>query len=427
MKVAMFTNTYLPYVGGVAESVERLRANLRARGHDVFVIAPTYDEVAEDDGNVYRIPALKNLSGSDFSMVLPINPDIASRLDKFRPDIVHTHHPYLLGNSAARYAASRDLPLVFTHHTMYEHYACYSPVELKAIKKYIVRMTAGYANFCDAVIAPSPSTAEIIRGRGVETPVYVVPTGVDTALYARGDGAAARRRNGIPAAAVLIGTVCRLAPEKNVEFLARAAAEALKADGERWMLVVGEGSSRRGMQDIFDSAGVGGRVRFAGVLRGRRLRDAYHAMDVFAFASKAETQGVVILESLATGCPVVAMDVPGVRQIVTPGRNGELTAGEDAAAFAAAVGDILSRDDDAKRALREAAIKSAEPFDVNVCAGRVIEIYRRLIRRAPRHKSLKNEDWQKFTSLLEREWDIWSNRFESFSEAVLRQQRSDKN
>src|SRR5207302_412824 len=129
-----------------------------------------------------------------------------------------------------RVAVTRKVPLVFTHHTMYEQYTHYLPAATETVKNFAVHLPTGYANLCDHVIAPSPSIAAILRERGVETPISSIPTGIDPNLFAQGDGAAARRKYGIPEGAFVIGHVGRLALEKNLVFLAHAVAALVHSD-----------------------------------------------------------------------------------------------------------------------------------------------------------------------------------------------------
>src|SRR3989339_50554 len=130
MKICMFTNTYLPHVGGVARSVNSFATELRNRGNEVLVIAPVfpgYEAHDSEETDIIRVPAIQQFNGSDFSLSIPVPFFIDERIDAFDPDIIHSHHPYLLGDAALRAARRRRLPLVFTHHTLYERYVHYVP------------------------------------------------------------------------------------------------------------------------------------------------------------------------------------------------------------------------------------------------------------------------------------------------------------
>ena len=220
----MFTNTYTPHVGGVARSVSAFAAAYRARGHAVLVVAPELDGQPADEPGVLRVPAVQHFNGTDFAVPLPVPGLLHAALVDFQPQVVHAHHPFLLGDTALRVAAYRDLPVVFTHHTQYEQYTHYVPGDSPAIRRFVTQLSTDFANLCDCVFAPSESVAAIIRQRGVIAPLQVVPTGVDTAAFAQGDGAALRESLEIPKTAFLVGHVGRLAKEKNLDFLAEALA-----------------------------------------------------------------------------------------------------------------------------------------------------------------------------------------------------------
>jgi len=187
MKICMFTNTYLPHVGGVARSVDFFAKDLRKLGHRVLVVAPTFPTdmgPVEDNDRVLRVPAVQNFNGSDFSVTIPAPFIVSQRIENFKPDILHSHHPFLMGDTALRIARRRDLPLVFTHHTLYERYTHYVPLDSKALQDFVINLSTRYANFCDRVVAPSSSIARLIRRRGVQRPIEEIPTGVDADFFA---------------------------------------------------------------------------------------------------------------------------------------------------------------------------------------------------------------------------------------------------
>src|SRR6056297_394470 len=283
MNILIVTNTFTPHVGGVARSVEAFTAEYRRRGHRVLVLAPEFPDMEEDATDVIRIPAIQNFNASDFSVVLPLHPSLSEEVDDFNPDVVHSQHPFLLGSTAVRLARHRKLPLVFTHHTLYEQYTHYVPGDSPALKRFTIELATRYANLCDQVFAPSESIRDIIRERGVEKPIEVVPTGVQPERFARGDRTFFRAAHDIPDDAFVVGHLGRLAPEKNLEFLARAVLRFLADHRDAMFLVVGAGPSENAIRKLFSEAGLADRLRIAGVLEKQALANALHAMDVFAF------------------------------------------------------------------------------------------------------------------------------------------------
>lgn len=419
MNIVMVTNTYLPHVGGVARSVEGFRRHYLALGHRVLVIAPMFEGVPENEEGVVRLPAIQNFNGSDFSVRVPVPGLLGAPLDEFKPDIVHSHHPYLMGDTAQRIAAARNLPLVFTHHTMYELYTHYVPANASALARFVKSLATGYANMCDCVIAPSASTAKILKRRGVVTPIAIVPTGVETSEYATGNGRAFRKARGIPAKAFLVGHVGRLAPEKNLGFLARSVARFLEDSPEARLLVVGSGPSEQAMRDLFEREGLTARLHFAGSLQGQELVDAYHAMDVFAFASKSETQGMVLTEAMAAGIPVVALAAPGAREVVEDGQNGRLLPKASAQSYARALAWIKGLSAARRRSLATHARRTARGFALRDCAKRSLARYELAI--ANRNAARQGEEdggWAKALRVLEAEWALWKNVAIAASEAL---------
>jgi len=416
MKLCMLTNTYRPHVGGVARSIETLVTQCRARGHEVRVVAPEFPGVvrgAEEAEGILRVPAIQNFNGSDFSVRVPVPQFLSARIDTFAPDVIHSHHPFLLGDTALRLAYRLHLPLVFTHHTLYENYTHYVPFDSGPLKRFVIRLATDYANCCDAVIAPSESMARLMRGRGVRAPVHVIPTGVDTRAFARGDGPGFRAERGLPRDALVLGHVGRLASEKNLGYLGRAVTEALRAHRDWYFLLVGDGPESRMLRAMFEDAGLGARVLMTGKLTGHVLHDAYGAMDAFLFASQSETQGMVVAEAMAAGNPVIALDGPGVRDVVRDDGNGRLLPGKaEPSAFAAALAAL----DDVERLdmWRRGALATARDYDQGRCAERVLALYQGL---QPGRRGRRDDgDWTWWDRLLGRidaEWELLTAKADS--------------
>jgi len=404
VNILMMTNTYWPHVGGVARSVAAFSRCYRERGHEVLVVAPEFPGAPDHEPDVVRIPAIQNFNGSDFSVVLPVPLNLERAVREFEPDLVHAHHPFLVGSAALRLASWQSCPLVFTHHTMYEDYTHYVPGDSEAIKRFVVQLSTSYANLCDQVFAPSSSVAEVLAERGVTSPLAVVPTGVTTAGFTGGDRNRIRAWLGIPADAPVVGHLGRLAPEKNLGFLADAVVRLLAARPEAHCLVVGAGPSATDIARIGHAAGVAGRLHFAGQLSGQDLVDAYHAMDVFAFASLTETQGTVLVEAMAAGLPVVALDAPGAREVVEDGTNGRLLAEQDADAFASAVADCLDADEARRERQRTALADTARRFDMQTCADHALGIYQQLEAREGLDER-EHDAWYRSLRRIRTEWE----------------------
>ncbi len=420
MNILICTNTYLPHVGGVANAVRILAEGCVRADHDVLVVAPEFPGADDATGpvDVFRVPAIQNFNGSDFSVVLPIPVYLSETVRNFQPDIVHSHHPFLLGDTAIRLAALAGCPVVFTHHTMYERYTHYVPGHSSAMKRFAIELAGNYCDLCDRAIAPSESVADILRERGVDVPIDAVPTGVDTQAFADGDGESVRDDCGIGRDAFVVGYVGRLAPEKNLPFLAAAVADFVASTENTAFLVVGDGPSAADIERAFADRGIRNRLHLAGVRSDQDLVDAYHAMDLFAFASQSETQGLVLLEAMAAGKPVIAVDANGVRDLVDTGRNGILLPRENKEAFTRGLCRAHECPANEWQDLVAGAGQTAADNDVHTCIERVLKVYD-AARAAPRTKSQDADDrWQSVVRLLQREWELCCKHLAATNESL---------
>jgi glycosyltransferase involved in cell wall biosynthesis len=410
MNILMMTNTFSPHVGGVARSIEAFSKQYRQRGHRVLVVAPTFDNIEPDkESDIVRIPAIQHFHGSDFSVALPVPGKLHSAIENFKPDIVHSHHPFLVGGKALRVAHTHGLPLVFTHHTKYENYTHYLPGDSETLKRFVIGLSRNYANLCDQIFTPSESIAKLIRERGVRTPIAVVPTGVDVQRFQQGNGRLFRKSMGIPEDAFVIGHLGRLTAEKNLEFLSKAIVSFLsqaKNKPKCCFLLIGEGPVKNEIKISFDRQSLADRLYTAGVLGQSQIVNAYAAMNVFAFASKSETQGMVLTEAMAAGAPVVAIDASGVREVVRDGVNGRLLYNDDIDDFVDALNWMTSRQDTEIRHLIDGAIKTAYAFSIESCASKALNVYQQLCRQELHNRHHEYGMWTRTMHGIEAEWAI---------------------
>ncbi len=422
MNICMMTNTYLPHVGGVARSTSTFAEEYRKLKHKVLVVAPEFEGKPlpkRAASLVERVPAIQKFNGSDFSVRLPLAAGLSDRLDGFNADVIHAHHPFLLGDTALRVGANKNVPVIFTHHTRYEDYTHYVPFDSPTLKEIAINLSTEFANLCDGVIAPSESIAKLIRKRGVKTPVAVVPTGIDVKSFASGNGARFRKKFKIPANTFVVGHVGRLAPEKNLGYLTRAVAIFLKQTPSARFLVVGGGPSEEEMKKICAEQGVADQLILVGKHTGRTLHDAYRAMDVFAFASFTETQGMVLAEAMAAGLPAVALNASGVREVVQNGKNGFLLpARTPVKKFAQHLARLQATPALRKKMVKAAQATAAE-FSQEHCAKQAVEFYEK-IRKATRRERLLTEVTP-LGKLLDRvtiEWNLLAQKAQSVITAL---------
>lgn len=419
MNILLVTNTFTPHVGGVARSVTAFTEEYRRRGHKVMTIAPEFEDQPEQEDNVFRVQAWQKFNASDFSVALPVHPNLSKAVDAFQPDVVHSQHPFLLGHTAVRLARHRNLPLVFTHHTFYEHYTHYVPGDSPALKRYVIELCTRYANLADQVFAPSESVRDIIRSRGVHTPIEVVPTGLRLDKFEHSDGKAYRLSENIPGDAFVVGHLGRLAPEKNLEFLTEAILSFVQRHDRAHVMIIGVGPSEKDIREAFTEAGLSDRLHMLGVLTLPDLSHALHAMDVFAFASTSETQGMVVTEAMAAGLPVVALDASGVREVVVDRHNGRLLPEANVSAFSDALAWVADREAADREALKTAVRETAEAFSMQRSADLALRCYENVKPKSESQSSVNESLWEEITRAIKVEWDLLRN-IAGSGEAVVR-------
>jgi glycosyltransferase involved in cell wall biosynthesis len=278
-------------------------------------------------------------------------------------------------------------------------------------------MATEYCNLCTHVVAPSESIAALLRERGVMTPITAIPTGVDIAFYAGGDRARCLNELGVPADALVVGHVGRLAEEKNLDFLARAVGLYLGEHSRAVFVVVGAGDRADVMRDILLSRADERQVVMAGSRTGRDLADAYAAMDVFVFSSQSETQGIVLAEAMAAATPVVALDGPGVREVVSKNNGRLLPADATEAEFAAEL-DELSADPDRLRRLGKATQRSIADFSLDRCAERLASLYEQLMHEYGHRPEADPGPWDRLLARMEIEWKLVNEKTAALAAAV---------
>src|SRR6266536_2842483 len=328
MRVALFTNNYLPFRGGVTTAVETLRRGLEELCHRVWVFAPASRPPVSDPPWVFRYPSIPAPTYPGFALALPFSRRLYGMARALEPDIVHAQHPFLLGPAARRFARRHRRPLVFTYHTRYEKYAHYVPLPERLVAALAVRLSCRFA-------------AETLRTRGVTAPMAVVPTGVPLDLFCPGDRGEARRRLGLPADALLCLYVGRLDREKSVDRIIDAFGSIADAVPGARLSLVGQGAHETAVRRRADASPARERIWFHGGRDRDTLPFFYRAADLFLFASETETQGLVLAEAHACGLPAVAVRASGVDEVVRDGETGLLTKADVGDLADAAIGLLL--------------------------------------------------------------------------------------
>jgi glycosyltransferase involved in cell wall biosynthesis len=381
MRVVIFTNAYKPTVSGVVTSIALFRKGLIEGGHDVHIVAPEYRDFEDEEPYVFRLPALDLSSQLDLSLAMPLKAPIATALRGIKPTVIHSQHPILMGNLAAAFAEDLRVPLVFTFHTRYDEYAQqYVPVMPVWADKVTEEIVGRYLEKCAHVMAPTPSIRDLIlRQYAPNVPVTVVPTPVDFDQYDDLDPHPVRMNLGLENAEVLL-YVGRLAGEKNLDFLLRAFARIVAARAQTRLLMLGDGPQAAALRDTARDLGLGNKVVFTGAIPHSKVPDHAAAADVFVFPSLTETQGLVLIEAMAAGTPVVAVEAPSSVDVLVDGGGVLVPAREEA--FANAVLALLA-DRPRLRAIGEQAVRAVRRYAVPAARESLLSVYEEAIAAGP--------------------------------------------
>jgi 1,2-diacylglycerol 3-alpha-glucosyltransferase len=380
VRALLISDVYFPRVNGVSTSIQTFRRDLEALGCATWLVAPAYPEAWHDDPNVLRQPSRYLVFDPEDRLMIGRAAERACAALRGQVDVVHIHTPFMAHRIGIKAARGLGLPTVETYHTFFEEYFHhYLPLlprwSLRGIARSISRRQC---NAVDAVIAPSAQLASVLSDYGVVAPIEVIPTGLDLADFQGGDGAAFRARFEIPETRPVMLLVGRAAHEKNIGFIVDVVGEVRKTVPDVLLVLAGEGPALPGLKRKVAEAGLGQNVLFVGYLdRRSALRDCYRAANVFVFASRTETQGLVLLEALALGVPVVSTAVLGTKEVLRDAR-GAIVVDEDRDEFARAVTEVLRRPERQRALAVEAREFVATHWSSVEMARRLIALYERV-------------------------------------------------
>jgi glycosyltransferase involved in cell wall biosynthesis len=379
MRIGLFTNNYRPLVNGLATSVESFANAFRRAGHAVTVVAPRYPGGSATEPDVLRVPGLRAPTHHAYVLPLAWWRGVGRAVAALQLDVFHAQHPTLLGAAAARWARRWQKPLVFTYHTHYDRYAHYVPGPSRLVARLVVRQATAFANRADVVIAPGPSVAKALRAQGVTAPIAIVPTGVTLpGAPEEAQRTCHRLALGLKAGAPLCLSVGRLAREKNQAFLLTAFALIRKRVPAARLVLVGEGDDRPRFEKLTRDLDLGESIQFIKTIPHERIGEFYLTADLFLFPSTSETQGLVVLEAMAAGLPVVAVTSDAAADLLGDGEAGIMTR-EDATRFTECVGDLWGVPE-RRRAMGAAGRRIAAGYAPDACASKLLDLYRNVIR-----------------------------------------------
>src|SRR5882724_416264 len=386
LRILFVSDVYFPRVNGVSTSIRTFRQDLSACGVESLLVAPSYDqsatanERAGDEPGILRVASAGIPKDPEDRRMRwgPLNRALAT-IPRGQVDMVHIHTPFVAHYAAVRFARNAGIPCVATYHTFFEEYLHhYVPVLPRRIGRILARsFTRSQCSDVQALIAPSDPMRDVLLEYGVSTPIHVLPTGLPADRFTPGDAERFRVQAQIPAGRPLVTYVGRVAHEKNIEFLVKVFVELRRTVPAAMLVIAGEGPARESLRQMVARLGLERDVHFAGYLdRNTALLDCYAAANVFVFASRTETQGLVLLEAMAQGAPIVSTAELGTRSVLK-GDCGALVVEEKLQPFSAAVTRLL-QDESLRKDLSERGRTYAKSWSSAIMARRLADLYESL-------------------------------------------------
>ena len=344
LKVLFISDVYFPRINGVSTSIHTFVTQLQALGHTAHVIAPAYNSHADDADWIKRIPARSIYFDPEdklmkYGEALKLLPELQAE----NYDLIHIHTPFVAHYVGLKLAKLLNIPCIETYHTFFEDYLHhYLPFIPKPIARGLARfISKRQCNQVSAIVAPSQPMLDVLRGYGITVPAEVIPTGLQAHSFAAADGKVFRQKHNIPLDRPMLLYVGRVAFEKNIDFLLGMAKVLSEERPDILLVITGEGPAEASLHQLTKTLNIEKNVQFIGYLnRETELNACYKSADVFVFASKSETQGLVLLEAMAQGTPVVAIAELGTASILVEGQ-GALIAKENTLEFAQKVLQLL--------------------------------------------------------------------------------------
>src|SRR3989339_314675 len=377
MKILFISDVYFPRINGVSTSMETYHRNLRLLGHIVHVIAPDYSRPSSDETDIMRVPSRR----------VPFDPEdrlmsfkwVMNQLAKIRSenyDIIHIQTPFVAHYLGVKLSRMLGIPCVETYHTFFEEYLHhYVPLVPKKVTRFIAtRFSRHQGNSLDGMVVPSKPMLKVLRSYGITAQTEVIPTGIEPASFVLGDRAAFRAKHGIPQGRPVILFVGRVAHEKNIGFLLKVVDRIRHEISDVLFVIAGEGPAVKSLEHEVRDLRINENVMFVDYLdRHTDLNDCYRAADVFVFSSRTETQGLVLLEAMAQGVPVVSIAELGTRDVLRDG-VGVLIAREELTDFSGKVVAMLG-DEKGRKALGDSGREYASEWSAKKQAKRMLNFY----------------------------------------------------
>ncbi|NOT05509.1 MAG: glycosyltransferase [Anaerolineales bacterium] len=328
LRIGLFTDTYAPQVNGVSISLQLVSEGLQRAGHQVTIFAPRIPGYTDDKAGVVRLPSLKYLNDPPIYVAVLGTPRSTWSLTRKHFDVLHAHSPLTVGLLAYFTASTKNLPLIYTYHTSITDYTHY----LKVIGGTgVIRHAARWfsttsTNLGDQIVVPSPKFQRLLLEQKVTKPIHTIPNGIDLSHFkAAKNPGSFRNRLGLKPDAPILLSVGRVDPEKRLDFLIDAFARLADRIPNAHLVFAGDGSARKKLEAHAATTNVNDRIHFLGMVNRVELPDLLHDATVFLSASTTEVHPISVIEAIASGLPLVAVQDEAFEGMIVENENGHLT------------------------------------------------------------------------------------------------------
>lgn len=328
LRIGLFTDTYAPQVNGVSISLQLVSEGLQRRGHQVTIFAPRIPGYTDDQPGVVRLPSLKYLNDPPIYVAVLGTPRSTWSLTRKHFDVLHAHSPLTVGLLAYFTASTKNLPLIYTYHTSITDYTHY----LKIIGgTSLIRHAARWfsttsTNLGDQIVVPSPKFHRLLLEQKVDKPIHTIPNGIDLSNFkAAKNPGVFRNRLGLKPDAPILLSVGRVDPEKRLDFLIDAFVRLADQVPEAHLVFAGDGSARKKLEEHAAATKVKDRIHFLGMVNRAELPDLLHDATIFLSASTTEVHPISVIEAIASGLPLVAVQDEAFEGMILENENGHLT------------------------------------------------------------------------------------------------------
>lgn len=377
MKIALVTNNYKPYGGGVVSAIEVIAAQFVSFGHQVYII--TLDFEGRGDGFEGEIAIIRVFCPIRFiyqtkHIAIPWWPShaVLQILAKIKPDIIHSQHPFLLGVAAIKAGQKLGIPVVFTYHSQYEKFAHLVPLPEILCTSLIRHKIINYCNQVDGIVAPSSFVAQFLQSQGCAVQTKIIPSGV-APFYLESRSVYKKIKKRFE-----LLTVSRFAKEKDLPLLLKMFSKLVRLNPNFNLTLAGYGPEKENLvhyaYQVLNLSEA--QVLFVERPSKNQIKQLYWDCDLFIFASMAETQGLVLAEAMACGTPVVALAGPGQNDLIINGKNGFLVKNLDEMVD---VIQLIACDLKLHQNMQKAALEAGKSYDPNLLARRLIDFYQQII------------------------------------------------